>query len=279
MDSDRELVSVVESVGEAASQPFVGRWNRLVSTTNWEKGRIIAEWRQALVTASAAPHEFADDVWARMVGGVSGQHVGRLRRVYQRFGASYTSYAGLFWTHFHAALDWDDAELWLEGAVQSGWSVSQMRRQRWESMGAVEQDRPREADVVAADHDEDFDAVRDREQDSVSRLRGELADVQGGPIPEGPDFGDEPADATNSTAAADAFDAALDADADRGATADLKRPFENLADLPDDLAAAFESFKLAILHHKADHWRQILRADVLASLDALKELALAPSAD
>ena len=31
---------------DEASQPFVGRWNALVSTTNWEKGRIIGDWRE-----------------------------------------------------------------------------------------------------------------------------------------------------------------------------------------------------------------------------------------
>ena len=57
------------------------------------------------------------------------------------------------------------------------------------------------------------------------------------------------------------------------------RPFENLGELPDDLAEAFDAFKLSILHHKQESWEQISRDDVLASLDALKELALAPSAD
>ena len=38
-----EQAAVVE-----ASTEYVGRWNRLISTTNWEKGRIIAEWRAAL---------------------------------------------------------------------------------------------------------------------------------------------------------------------------------------------------------------------------------------
>ena len=32
---------------ELASDSFVGRWNTLVSTTNWEKGRIIQQWREA----------------------------------------------------------------------------------------------------------------------------------------------------------------------------------------------------------------------------------------
>ncbi len=29
------------TVAEQTSQEFLGRWQRLVSTTNWEKGRII----------------------------------------------------------------------------------------------------------------------------------------------------------------------------------------------------------------------------------------------
>ncbi len=38
---------------ETASSEYLGRWNRLVSTTNWEKGRIVAEWREALIEAGA----------------------------------------------------------------------------------------------------------------------------------------------------------------------------------------------------------------------------------
>ena len=38
---------------EQTSTEYLGRWNRLVSTTNWEKGRIIYEWRQALFSAGA----------------------------------------------------------------------------------------------------------------------------------------------------------------------------------------------------------------------------------
>ena len=71
------------------SQPFVGRWNHLVSTTNWEKGQIIYQWREALINAQAPAGDYADDAWARRVGGVTAQHVGRLRRVYHRFGDSH----------------------------------------------------------------------------------------------------------------------------------------------------------------------------------------------
>ena len=40
---------------EEASAEYLGKWNRLVSTTNWEKGRIICQWREALEEAGAGP--------------------------------------------------------------------------------------------------------------------------------------------------------------------------------------------------------------------------------
>jgi hypothetical protein len=55
------------------------------------------------------------------------------------------------------------------------------------------------------------------------------------------------------------------------------RPFENLASLPPDLDEAFEAFKLAIVHHKLSGWQEISLGDVLAVLDALKQLAQAPA--
>src|SRR5262245_19768725 len=169
----------------AASQPFVGRWNRLVSTTNWEKGRIIVQWREALVAQGLPPTEYSDEAWSRLVGGVSGQHVGRLRRVYQRFGQQREQFPELYWSHFQAALDWDDAEMWLEGAKTSGWSVGQMRVTRWETLGKVESARPRPEDVLSAEGDEDFEASR-----GGSTLQATGSD---GPRYDGPDFGDEPA--------------------------------------------------------------------------------------
>ncbi|MFT7643515.1 MAG: hypothetical protein ACI9G1_005281, partial [Pirellulaceae bacterium] len=66
---------------------------------------------------------------------------------------------------------------------------------------------------------------------------------------------------------------------DETAKISFVRPFENLPELPDDLNEAFDSFKLAILRHKGEKWGEISRDDVLASLDALKELCMAPAAD
>lgn len=60
----------------ALQQPFVGQWNGLVSTTNWEKGRIISQWRAALIEAGAPSTEYSDEAWASRVGGVTAPHVG-----------------------------------------------------------------------------------------------------------------------------------------------------------------------------------------------------------
>ena len=260
---------------DAASSPFVGLWNQLVSSTNWEKGRIICQWREALTATGAPATEYSDEAWSRRVGGVTGQHAGRLRRVHQRFGQSYQDFAGLYWSHFQAALDWDDAEMWLEGAVQNSWSVSQMRHQRWDAMGALEEERPRDDEIVTGELDEDFEpALNEFPQ---SRQAGTTTDVELGPRAEGPDFGDaDPSTVGNSPSESGA---AVYADNVGEATIEFVRPFADLKELPEDLVEAFEAFKLAILRHKMSGWTEVPCEDVLASLEALKQLVLAPGDD
>ena len=207
------------------------------------------------------------------MGGVTGQHVGRLRRVHQRFGQTYEEYAGLYWSHFQAALDWDDAEMWLEGGVQNSWSVSQMRHQRWDAMGALEEERPDDDEIVTGELDEDFEPATN-EPPSRSEM-STTEDVQLGPREEGPDFGDDETGAADRSQSEPG--AAVYADDVGESTVEFVRPFADLKDLPEDLAEAFEAFKLAILHHKMTEWEEISREDVLASLEALKQLVVAPS--
>jgi hypothetical protein len=255
------------------SAEFVGRWSTLVSTTNWEKGRIIAEWRDALIGSESPAIAYSDEAWSRRVGGVSPQHVGRLRRVFERFGGSYSSYAGVYWSHFLAALDWDDAELWLEGATQSNWSVSQMRRTRWESMGGAPEHEPNEQDIsadgsIAGGMDDDFTPLAEAED--LSGAKDGPRSVAEGPRPDGPDFGDEDDNSPSAKAAADADDDALPWEDEATSTAPSESPFARLPSLPVDLAEALEQFKLAIIRHRADGWRDASQADVQQALDALK---------
>ena len=126
---------------------------------------------------------------------------------------------------------------------------------------------------MVSEIDEDFEPALRQEPDSGS-VRSSLGDVQSGPRHNGPDFGD--ADDIPSSGGDASEGASIYATDDRESI-DFVRPFESLGELPDDLSSAFESYKLAILRHKSEGWSQISEEDVLASLDALKELARAPS--
>jgi len=263
----------VAQIAEEAAQEFLGRWNRLVSTTNWEKGRIICEWRTRLLEAGADPATATDEAWSRCVGNVSPQHVGRLRRVYQRFSATVEQYAGLYWSHFQAALDWDDAEMYLEGARVNAWSVAQMRAQRVEAMGGAPADAAASADEAAEEFDDDAPAAEHAaDAPLVSSTTGEVRNLAddppagnfetGGPLVEGEPWGTDEHEAPFETA-------------DEPAVAAV-RPFADLAQLPPDLADAFERFKLALLHHKLAGWQEVSCDDALGALEALKQLALAP---
>ncbi len=252
---------------EETSTEYVGRWNRLVSTTNWEKGRIIGQWRQALAEAGAPAGAYSDEVWSRQVGGVTPQHVGRLRRVWERFGESCAQYAGLYWSHFQAAIEWADAEMWLEGAVQSGWSVARMCDQRWEALGSPPELQPQASDIVASETDEDHVAAGPVASATISDSPGEVYDHDDALADDGAISFDADASGPN-----DAMDSLSHT------AAEPMRPFEALPPLPSDMNEAFELFKLAILNHKVSGWREIARDDVLRVLDALRQLATAPTA-
>ncbi|MCA9104517.1 MAG: hypothetical protein R3B96_11685 [Pirellulaceae bacterium] len=249
------------------SQPFIGQWNRLVSRTNWDKGQIICEWRQSLVDAGAPATAYSDEVWSRLVGGVTSQHVGRLRRSWTRFGTQFESYAGLFWTHFQAALDWEDAEMWLQGAVDNRWSVSQMRRQRWETLGSVAAEEPQDDEIVAVDLDEDFEPAKDSSPDD------KFDEATAGPLAEGPDFGDSDDGDSPSSTDSEAIDSDSQ-DVSGTALAEAKPAFEQVGKLPDDLADALQLFQLAIIAHRTTAWSDVSPKQVLAAIEGLKKLVL-----
>ncbi len=280
MDEPRQqTVSPTQNPSETASLSFVGRWNRLITTTNWEKGRIICQWRAALQSEDASPSDYSDDQWARQVEHLSGQHVGRLRRVYQRFGQSFESYEGLYWSHFQAALDWDDSEMWLEGALQNGWSVAAMRDQRWETLGRPEQSRPLSEDIVSSEIDEDAEPVetdRVAENGLVADTDTTAHEVQ--PAGEGEESNDNAqADGNFSDDSSGGYQDAIAASAPAADAAQLPQPFADLNELPGDLGDAFEAMKLAILHHRLEDWKQASCRDTVAALDALRTLASAPT--
>ena len=267
------------------SKPFINQWETLVSQTNWQKGEIIHQWRAALIDAGAPLQEYSDEAWAKHFNGtVSGQHVGRLRRVFQRFGDSYQEFDHLSWTHFQAAIDWSDAEMWLEGALQNKWSVSSMREQRWEAMGGAPSEKPDDKDVIYAELDEDI-APLSLEEPPIKNdyapgdgtIRGEYDEANAGPnYASGPDFGDGDSYGIPANNTIEAAPREMDTSILTAAGEGI-RPFENLKELPSDLQNTLDEFKLAILRHKATGWQEVEAAQVTGHLYALIQMIELPS--
>ncbi|MCY3005631.1 MAG: hypothetical protein NTV29_06600 [Planctomycetota bacterium] len=277
-------------VSDLASKPFVGRWNKLSSETNWEKGRILLDWRNALIAANAPPSQYSDEAWANRVGMVTCQHVGRLRRVFERFGETHGEYPKLFWSHFWAALDWDDSELWLEGASQSRWSISQMCRMRAESMQLPADQTPQS--VMANDTQRIESANDDGFLDSTSSARHSDEDskestnasrnssFESSPSGEGPDFGDEESkqgDSKQEGRDSLGFESRTDSQHELGDSnlqvlehPSARNPFEGLGTLPLDVTEAVDPLKLCILRYRANEWHGFSKQQMLALIDAMK---------
>ncbi|MGL6197263.1 MAG: hypothetical protein ACRC2T_20825, partial [Thermoguttaceae bacterium] len=256
MDAYDEISAVLDStdenspLAEELSAESIGLWNRLISRTNWDKGELIYRWRTRLQEAGLPNSAYSDESWARRVGNVSPQHVGRLRRVYERFGDNRTAYPTLFWSHFQAALDWDEADMWLEGAVQNGWSVANMRITRWETLGAPADMKPREQDVITAEMDEDINPFND----SRSVIQGKDSPISSTGSGVSEFDADAPFDVDDDSqpkkkSKKDAFKSD-ESDDEILSTGEVLTKLNAVKELPSDLCEAFEQMKVAILNHK-----------------------------
>ena len=263
------------------SEPIVGKWNVLVSQTNWEKGALILHWRNELIAAGLPNTVYSDEAWARRVGNVTAQHVGRLRRVAERFDKENRSFPGLYWSHFFAVLDWDDAELWLEGAVQNDWSVAQMRAQRWEAVGAPDGYKPREEDVFVTEIDEYIYSRQPAlERVPPDRIEGRSAEIGTIDAIEGfdacsvavPVSAAEPPKKKEQPKKDRAKQ--LESNGHVPATGKLLMSLKGIAEFPADLAESLELLKVAILNHKLADWKSIPAERVYQSLEALKMLTI-----
>ncbi len=270
-DTDTPIAETIVQSSDEVANRFVGQWNRLISTTNGEKGRIICQWREALMTAGVSVTQYSDEAWAQLVGSVTSQHVGRLRRVFQRFGDVFDQYEGLYWSHFQAALDWDDAEMWLEGAIQNEWSISQMRGKRWETLGTPVDQQVQEEAFVQATLDEDAGVENSLDEAGEDASEGVAATDRATDNR----ATDNRATDNRATDNGATDNGATEAESEPSAQATApKRQRLDVAldDLPDDIAEAFEQFKLAIIAQRHEGWQAISPDGVIECLDALKTL-------
>ena len=140
-----------------------------------------------------------------------------------------------------------------------------MRQHRWETLGKTAGQEPDEKDIVATELGEETQSL-----DLAETKRQYDRDYIEGPVHEGPDFGDERSTSNDRGSASESNGGAVTSKSNI-------RPFESFQNLPEDVMEASGSFKLAIIRHKSDEWKDISQADMIGVLDALKQLAQIPA--
>ena len=102
---------------------LISRALSALSRCNWEVGECAAQWTKRFARGRT------DADFASLVG-LTPDQVYQRRRVWETFGDVCENYLHLKWSHFYAALNWDDAAECLQWAqdVQAG--VAEMRAWR-----------------------------------------------------------------------------------------------------------------------------------------------------
>ena len=108
---------------EDTESALIARALSALSRCNWEVGECAAQWTKRFARGRT------DADFASLVG-LSPDQVYQRRRVWETFGDVRETYSQLKWSHFYAALNWDDAAECLQWAqdVQAG--VAEMRAWR-----------------------------------------------------------------------------------------------------------------------------------------------------
>jgi hypothetical protein len=104
-------------------QDLIERAQDALNQCNWVIGECAAQW-----TKRYAKGRTDNDFGAKI--GLSGDQVFQRRRVWETFSDVYTEYANVKWSHFYAALNWDDAAECLQWADEMQATVAEMKAWR-----------------------------------------------------------------------------------------------------------------------------------------------------
>jgi hypothetical protein len=120
-------------------QDLIERAQDALNQCNWVIGECAAQW-----TKRYAKGRTDNDFGAKI--GLSGDQVYQRRRVWETFSDVYTEYTHVKWSHFYAALNWDDAAECLQWADEMQATVAEMkawrRAQRGEDLTEQPEDEP-----------------------------------------------------------------------------------------------------------------------------------------
>jgi hypothetical protein len=107
---------------------LISRAQHAVSQCNWSVGECAFKWTQKYARGRT------DADFGSLVG-MSPDQVFQRRRVWETFADVHGTYGGLKWSHFYAALNWDDAPECLQWAEENQATVGEMKAWRRASRG------------------------------------------------------------------------------------------------------------------------------------------------
>src|SRR5690606_18457203 len=99
--SPSQTSTAMSNVKETEDQ-LIQRAQQALSRCNWEIGDCAAAWTKRLARGRT------DADFGALIG-LSGDQVYQRRRVWETFNDVHERYGELKWSHFYAALNWDDA--------------------------------------------------------------------------------------------------------------------------------------------------------------------------
>jgi len=115
------MISAPESTpAEETEDQLVHTARQAISDANWVVGECSAKW-----TARYARGRTDADFG--LLVGLSADQVYQRRRVWEVFGQRRGQFTGLSWSHFYAALTWNDADDCLNWAMATEASVAEMK--------------------------------------------------------------------------------------------------------------------------------------------------------
>ncbi|QDU38401.1 hypothetical protein Mal4_27280 [Maioricimonas rarisocia] len=108
---------------QVTEEELVEKAQNALNQCNWVIGECAAQWTQRYAQGRTDA-----DFGARI--GLSGDQVYQRRRVWETFADVHDDYPKLKWSHFYAALNWDDAADCLQWANEIGATVAEMKAWR-----------------------------------------------------------------------------------------------------------------------------------------------------
>ena len=102
---------------------LIQRAQQALSRCNWEIGECAAAWTKRFARGRT------DADFGALIG-LSGDQVYQRRRVWETFQDVHERYGELKWSHFYAALNWDDAAECLQWAQEMSATVAEMKAWR-----------------------------------------------------------------------------------------------------------------------------------------------------